>query len=133
MRDVLLSDLLRWFPEERWGTDGFHCAERKNSYHRLRVYHDALTKFVRNGTIPPDMRKQANDEAVQVLMNATGRYVDLSDADASDADEAACCRIIARGGLVSGTRRQACPGEAPDTPIIPYPHFPPLPWHKTNP
>jgi hypothetical protein len=113
LRDPLLRDLLRWYADDRryaqWGMDGMHCAERKVSFSRLKIDHDTLSSFVRNGTIPSEMRKEAEEAAWQAMLKTSGRFADLTDADASAADNAACCRVVARGALVS--MRPDCPGD----------------------
>lgn len=113
LRDPLLRDFLRWYADERqyaqWGMDGMHCAEGRVSFGRLKVDHDARESFVRNGTIPPGRRQEADEAAWQAMLKHSGRFNDLTEAEMTDTDNAACCRIVARGGLVP--TRPDCPGD----------------------
>jgi hypothetical protein len=130
MRDPLIRDIVKWLYGgiDAASVDEERCRDRRSSYRRLKIIHDAYVPFVQNGVIPPGERQAAYDAGARAAIGFT-QYVDMSLSDISDGDQAACCRTIARGGRVSGQMRDLCPGEIPDPPPGPWRG---LGWHRPN-
>jgi hypothetical protein len=81
--------------------DRVRCNFRRHPVESVKGYHDAIQRFVQGGTIPENLLRQANNTGYAATIE--GYH------EPSASDEAACCRVIARGNLISGRLSRPCP------------------------
>jgi hypothetical protein len=105
MRDALFADMAKWLRQERWtDIDSLRCTFRWSPYHRVKAAHDAYRQFVEGDMIPHNKFAEAKQYAAQVGIQLGRSLPGLE--TTSDADEDACCRVIARGGIITGGYRR---------------------------
>ena len=117
LREQLLTDLGRWsLTPLPLALDRIHCNFSKSSDEDVKVFHDTVQQFVRDGKVPANMTARAGQAALEAIRQAgNGPW-----RDQSPADLAACCRAVAAGANFWAGLARHCPGGEDNRPTNPW-------------